>query len=343
MSKSKIKIMACFTALALSSACSDSKSETAPEFSVAESAPADSTGTNGTMNLNFASLKSMGLRLANATTLAIGTDIELTYAKFNLAKIRVKVLKEQSTDEKTLETMEKDEEKVSSKEAEVETGDDGASLVKKSEEETRAERAAKIKAKAAELDSKEKNAIKKESARDKATKFTGPFVFDAIAGKIEGDAPETKLIDGSYRRIEFQMKRNFSAAEGEAILGNVFAIRGTVLKAGVKVPFAIDWHVALNFRLSGEGAITVAPGIDNAMLIDFDLSKWFEGIDLKAATVDSDGTIYISKRSNRDLMRKLHHNIKVNSHFGKDLDGDKVLDTNEKAGAGEDVADAEVE
>jgi hypothetical protein len=349
MFKYKKSVMACVAVLSFHTACSDSKSENSQntEFFVSEATPSDSTGATGTMNVNFASLKSMGLKLVDApTSIAIGTDIELSYAKFNLAKIRVKALKELTADEKTQESLESEEEKASVKEVEKEVGDDTALHLEKggkSEEDRKAERAAKVAEKAAKLDAKEQSAIKKESNRDKATKWSGPYVFDAVAGKIEGDVPAISLLDGSYRRVEFQMKRNFSAAAGESILGNVFAIRGTVLKDGVKIPFEIDWHVALNFRLAGEGAITVKPSEENEMIINFDLVKWFDGIDLKTATVEENGTIYINKNSNKDVMKKIHHNIKINSHFGKDVNKDGKLEDSEKAGQGEEAADATVE
>ena len=347
MFKSKKNALACFTALAFSVACSDSKSQDNTELVVGEAIPSDSTGATGAMNANFSSLKSIGMMLADApATLAIGKDIELSYAKFNIAKIRVKALKDRNEDEKALESLESDEEKTSVKELEAEIGDEAADLVEKAEaakSDHGAARASKIAEKAAKFDAKEKAATEKESGRDKATKWSGPFLFDAIAGKLEGDLPKVSLADGSYRRVEFQMKRNFSAAAGEAIVGNVFAIRGTFLKAAVKVPFEIDWHVALNLRLSGEGAVTVKAGEDNKMLINFDLSKWFEGIDLKAATVNKDGTIYINKSTNVPIMKQLHHNIKVNARFGKDIDKNSKLDDSEKAGQGEEAADPTVE
>ena len=347
MFKSKKNALACFAALALSASCSDSKSQDGTEFVVEETSPSDSSGATGTMNVNFANLQSLGMKLADAQApLVVGKDIELSYAKFNIAKIRVKALKDRNADEKTLESMESDEEKTSVKELEAEAGDAAAALVEKvekSKQDQKAERAAKIAKVAAKFDAKEKAATKKESGRDKATKWSGPFVFDAIAGKLEGDLPEVTLLDGSYRRVEFQMKRNFSAAEGEAILGNVFAIRGTVLKAGVKVPFEIDWHVALNFRLSGDGAVTVKSDENNKMLIDFDLSKWFAGIDLTTATVHEDGIIYMSKSSNMAIMKQIHHNIKVNARFGKDIDKNNRLDDSEKSGVGEDAADPKVD
>ncbi|MBC7659209.1 MAG: hypothetical protein H7249_05820 [Chitinophagaceae bacterium] len=352
MFKSKSTIFACFTALALSSACSDSKSQGTGTnvFTLADSIPSDTTGKTGTVSLNVASSVAAALNLlatdaAAPTTRAIGSNIELTYAKFNIAKIRVKATKDQSADEKTLESMENDEEKSSAKEVEVETGDDDATLTasNKTPKEHKDDKAAKIKAKASKLKEGEAAHIEKEVARDKSNKFVGPYVYDAIAGKIEGTAPTVNLADGSYHRVEFQLKRNFSAAEGEAILGNVFAIKGTFLKAGVKVPFEIDWHIALNFRLAGDSAITVTGGANNAMVISFDLNKWFEGVDLTTATVDADGTIYIDKNTNKEIMKEIHHNIKLNARVGKDLDNNKTLNGTEAAATAEDAPDATVE
>ena len=73
----------------------------------------------------------------------------------------------------------------------------------------------------------------------------------------------------------------------------------------------------------------------------FDVAKWFDGIDMTAATAADDGTIYINKKSNKDILKQLRKNIKVNTRFGKDKDGNGKLDESETAGQGEDTADAE--
>jgi hypothetical protein len=42
-------------------------------------------------------------------------------------------------------------------------------------------------------------------------------------------------------------------------------------------------------------------------------------------------------------MKKIHRNIKIYSHFGKDINNDGKLEDSEKAGQGEEAADAIVE
>lgn len=148
------------------------------------------------------------------------------------------------------------------------------------------------------------------------------------------------MADGTYRRIEFQLKRDFFAPDTDPLLGNVFAIQGTAVKSGVAVPFEIDWHAALNFRLAGDTGLKVTTGENNVLVIDFNLAQWFDGIDLTKATVDQDGTIYINKSSNRDIMRQLHKNIKMSSGFGKDKNKDGKISADERSGQGEDTTDA---
>lgn len=62
------------------------------------------------------------------------------------------------------------------------------------------------------------------------------------------------------------------------------------------------------------------------MVIDFALDRWFQNIDLSQATVDANGSIYINQSSNQEIMKVLRHNIRESSGFGRDMNGDKVLD-----------------
>ena len=170
------------------------------------------------------------------------------------------------------------------------------------------------------------------------------FIYDTIAGKIEGDLPTIDLVDGSYRRVEFKMRRNFSVAAEDPILGNVFIINGTFKKAdGTVVPFVISWHMAMNFRLRADNPFSVVAAGQNKLSIVFDVVKWFEGIDLETATVDADGTMYINKSSNREILSALHKNMKVNTRFGKDADGDGKLAEAEQEGQGEETSDPSAE
>jgi hypothetical protein len=94
-------------------------------------------------------------------------------------------------------------------------------------------------------------------------------------------------------------------------------MQGTVTINNAAVPFEVEWHAPLDFSLKGDAGFKVAAGQDNPLAIVFDVVKWFDGIDLTKATVDADGTIYINKTSNRDIMQALRHNIMRHAHFGR--------------------------
>ncbi len=335
-----------------------------------ESKPADSTGATGSVSLGFGSLSSLGLMLvdivpAEPATIKVG-DVTVTYAKFNIAKIKLKSDKDPSTQEQQLEQQENTAEVASSSEVAELSGETaatttttdatmalaggaasgggstagGGSVGGKSHKDAKADMVAKLMAKKDELKAKGQADLDKEAKSDKATKFVGPYVYDAVLGKLEGDAPTVDTTDGSYKRVEFQLKRDFVSADSEPLFGNVFAIKGTVLLNNVAVPFVVDWNIALNFRMAGDGAFAVAPGGDNKLAIGFDVSKWFAGIDWSKAKVDADGSIYVDKKTNHDIVKVLHKNIKLSAGFGKDKDGDGKIAAGEGAGKGEETTDA---
>lgn len=321
---------------------------------ITNSQPSDSTGAEGSVALGFGSTsESLSLTEGEAASVKIGDSIVIDQALLNIAKIKLKADVTPSDEEKALDQKEADEEKVAASEVEAtaeaaladdadakpsdtpERSSDGATTGKEKRDAQRA----KIAAKKDELAAKEKAQLDKELQSDKSAKFAGPYLFNAVTGEVEGDLPAVDVTDGSYRRIEFQLKRSFD----DRMLGDVMYIHGTVAKDGAEVPFEIEWQVALNFRLSGTGAFQVAPGADNKLAIRLDLAKWFDGVDLTQATVDADGTIYVNKTSNHDVMKQLHKNIKASCRFGKDGDGDGKLATTESAGEGQDTSDASAE
>jgi hypothetical protein len=332
---------------------------------LSEDVPADSTGSFADVALLFGSSKKTGFSLleveeTNSGSLSIGDNVVLTYAKFNVAKIKLKSSKEVSKEEEELAEQEKEAESVLVEPIErmMELSDEDLALIRpenpgqsaRKDEEKKlimppAERRMAYRGKAAEkrqeLSQREKEQIHRETKQDSSTKFVGPYVYDAIAGALEGDVPATEVVDGSYKRIEFQLKRNFSAETEEPLFGKVFAMQGRVIKDGNSIPFEIDWHIALNFRMLGERSFLVEAHQENILIVDFNLQKWFEGIDLSSATVSADGTIYINKLSNRSIMRQLHRNIRKSTGFGRDWNQNGILDDEERAGSGVDVSDAE--
>ncbi len=325
---------------------------------VDEDVPADSTGATGQVGLGFgaaaAALALQDGEAPTATSLKVSDTISLTIARFNIAAIKVKATKEPSAKESENDAKAVEEEKADVQEVEAATDDAGAGLSEKAPDqktdtgpatkEKRQARKDKVVAAKDKLGEKAKSRSEAQAGRDKGIRFKGPYVFDAIAGVIEGEMPPVDLVDGSYRRIDFQLKRSFDAAADDPLLGNVFVIHGEFTKADQSVvPFAIEWHVAMNFRLKAEDAFSVVAGGENKLNIAFDVAKWFDGVSLEAASVDADGTMYINKQSNRELLKAMHKNLKIHTHFGKDKDGDGKLAPSEQQGAGEDTVDASAE
>jgi hypothetical protein len=196
----------------------------------------------------------------------------------------------------------------------------------------------KILAKIAELKAGEHGRLEHEAKSDRAVRWAGPYLYDAISGQVTGDLPATELADGSYRRIEFKLRRNFDELEGHVLM-----IKGNFKDGDTVTPFEITWNCAMNLRLRSDTPYEVAPGGDNKLAIVFDLTTWFDGVDLSKADVDADGTIRVNRHSNRDLVRQMRRNIKTGLKFGKDSDGDGKLAETETVGAGEDTQDAVTE
>lgn len=333
----------------------DKTDKTNPTETADEDAPADSTGATGQVALGFGS-PSAALALLDGETpasnsLKVSDSISLSVARFNIAAIKVKAPKDPTAKEQENEAKTIEEEKTDVQEVEATAGDASASLAGNEKEKdpavTKAEhqgRHEKIVAAKDKLAEKEKGRNEEQAGRDKGIRFKGPYVFDAIAGAIEGDLPPVDLVDGSYRRVEFQLKRSFDAAADDPLLGNVFVMQGEFTKADqTVVPFEIEWHVAMNFRLKSEDPFSVVAGGENKLSVAFDVAKWFDGVALDTADVDADGTIYVNKKSNRAILKVLHKNMKTHTHFGKDKDGDGKLAPTEAEGAGEDTVDATVD
>lgn len=353
--------------VAVLAACGQSTSnETANQDEVIEAeAPSDSTGANTQVSVSFHSTTDVAaLSLADgeqAPTLAVNDSVTLTMARFNIAAIKVKAAKDVSAKEKKADDAETAEETEAVKEidditAQAEKSDDAIAALHEGHDhgvsakddsqgvkDKLAERQKSKRDKLAEhkddLKQKEEGRLEKEVKKDRGTRFSGPYVYDAIAGKMEGTAPAVDLTDGSYRRVEFKLKRNFTAENDDPLLGQVFVIQGTVKQGETYVPFTIDWHAAMNFRLRGDGAFAAAPEEANELAIVFDLVKWFEGVDLTKLEADTTGVILVDKSHNQDVLKAIRSNIKKQIRFGKDKNKDDTLKGDEVAGSGEDVAD----
>ncbi len=302
-----------------------------------ESKPEDSTGATGNVALGFSSTtQTAGAALAEA-------GVEITMAKLNVAMVKLKPKKEATAKDQDIAAQESTEEKAQDAavaeatgetEAAALAGNDGAANM------STEDRTAKLAAKKDELKKKDADRRAKEKARDPAIRFGGPFVFDALAGKLEGSAESAALPDGSYRRIEFKVRRTFDVVESDPLFGNAAIVKGTFTKDGAAVPFTIEIRNAMNFSLAGEKALAIVPSADTSLGLSFDLTKWLEGVDFSVAEIDTaSGEVLIDVQHNQTLLKKVRSNMKTASRFGKDADGDGKIATDEAAGEGQATAE----
>lgn len=187
---------------------------------------------------------------------------------------------------------------------------------------------------------KEHEYEEREKARDGMTRILG-LIYDAVAGVFEDDQPAIEVADGSYRRIEFKLRRNLTADATDPLLGNVFVVKGTVKVADVDVPFEFTDHRAMNFRIRGDKGFAVAAAAENPLTVVFDLNKWFKDVDLTVAVASEDGVIRIGRGDNREIFHQLRRNMKSSTRCGRDHDGDGKLADDEAVGSGEITADDE--
>ena len=158
---------------------------------------------------------------------------------------------------------------------------------------------------------------------DKSIRFKGPFVFDAVTGKLESSSVQANLKEGFYRRIGFKLKRNFDVSSTDPLDGNAYVVSGTVKKKdGSTVGFDVEFDGTLNFNLRSDAGFEVKAGVDNTLGLFFDVRKWFEGVDLERADIERDtGKILIARRKNREILQQISANVQKYTGYYKDAGG----------------------
>ena len=315
--------------------------------------PADSTGTLTDIGFKLGTSTS-AMALVAPQQIDAGGGVVITTARISIASIKIKAEKQESAEEvsaeseiKTSNSQEdkKDEAADKADELAVESSKasfksryesattDAAKAVVKKDEEAAKQR---IEAgKAARHEAKERAQIEREAAKDESMKWKGPYVYDAVKMSTEQAIPVAKILDGSYRRIEFKIKPNRSVAATDPLLNHSVYVSGTV-SAGVSAPvtFVFRTRVDEEFKLMGAGSIKMEASAVNNVTVAFDVKSWFSGANLVAATQDADGIIYIDDKNNKQLYESIRTSIKKSTKFGEDKDGDGDIAEAESAGDG---------
>jgi hypothetical protein len=164
--------------------------------------------------------------------------------------------------------------------------------------------------------------------------FAGPFVIDLLNDTSLPPAGKIPIPSGTYCEIGLDFNRlgKEEAPEGilsdDPIIGSALIVRGS---RDDGTPFLVRLNEDDRFKLEGTSpdgfAIESVPG-GTLLFISFDLSAWFEGVDLNAAVV-SDGMIFIDHDDNAGLRSMIVENIKRSARLFKDLNGNGILDPEE--------------
>lgn len=333
-------------------------STTSPSVTSANK-PTDSKGVASPVDIKFsAPVAASALHLTG--TLDLGSGIILSDARVSIGAIKIKVDKAEDDDEKAL----KEELKSKEKELEDSSGSDEAGFETQLDDiKTRYEaliEAAPTKADKEALETQregEKDALEAQlavvkkakedqldaikEAKDESIKWKGPYVYDLIGDVMTPALAETTVMDGTYKRIEFELKPNRSLEATDGLLNNSIYMVGTVDLAGVATPFKLAFPFSEEFKLMSTAGAVMSPGAANSLVIAFQPKNWFVGVDFSVGVKDAAGVIVIDDVNNASLLKAVKKNIKSSTKFGKDEDGDGELKADESDGDGQEAVEQE--
>lgn len=329
-------------------ACAQPEDESTTSSASSGSKPVDSQGLPADVQLQFSST-AVGTTALMAA-LDLGNGVSLTEARINIAKIKIKP--EEEEDEAEVE--QESEFKAMREAREEDIKEQKASLeaqmedIKKSYEE-QIENATTEAAKDSLEAAKDNEIVALEEAlaaqhkaiedeidayeeqHDADLKWKGSFVFDLLTNTVSPEIPSVTVLDGTYRRIEFEVKPNRVLDAADPLLNHSVYIAGTVSLNGNSVPFTYALRLSEEFKIRGPQGATVQPDVANSLVISFNPSLWFTGVDFSGATQDAAGTIVIDENSNTKLLDSVKERIKDSAEFGKDEDGDGELEDEESS------------
>ncbi len=299
------------------------------------SKPSNSQGSAADVTLQISTeVGNPSLRLTD-TGLDLGNGVSLIDARVNIAKIKIKPARDEDADEKKLD----DEVEARSREGDSRDKDktdkldsEFAALLLKYKDLFAAansveEKAAVRKAFEAELKTlKEQLAsIKKgdedaadalEAEKDPDVRWKGPYVYDLVSGKITPELPTATVFDGSYHRIQFQLKADRDSAD--QLLNNSVFIKGSTQIDGKATEFTFALGHSEKIRLKTSEGIKVGTDGKNILTIAFQPDKWFTNVDFSKAKANGLGLVVIDNQSNPEIFAAIKSNIKASTRCGKD-------------------------
>ncbi len=151
--------------------------------------------------------------------------------------------------------------------------------------------------------------------------FEGEFVVDLLAGTSTPDFGVAEITPGVYEEIEMNLEPIM-----EGGLTMFIAFDYTPAGDTVAVRYEYSNNYSLEYELESDTGIEISDATANQLLVVFNLDALFAGVDLDAATADSDGVVRINDSSNADLSAQIADNLDSVMEGGEDDDGDGEFD-----------------
>ncbi len=139
----------------------------------------------------------------------------------------------------------------------------------------------------------------------------GDFFIDVLDD--DGDRFEVEVEPGLYKKVEFQVDK---PADGDGIDGTDAALWFEGSRGDVAFRFTDDRMMKLTFR---DVDLAVEPGGVDTLLVDLDVSRWLDEVDLDALVADDDGLVDIradgpNDRAHRQIERNISAAIRALRH-----------------------------
>ncbi len=343
--------------LALSHACSNSATPD-PDATMKGTRPSDSSGQIAGVQLSFASESAAGLKLSSAS-IDLGNALILTDVRINIGKIKIKPAASEDENEKSLKESMASRKKELERSHEFEKAKGEADIKSLEEEYKNLFTSANSEIEKADLrrlyeleKTKHEQAIAQaqkqaeedldtlEAEQDPDLRWKGPYVLDLVSGSVSPELPATQIFDGSYHRLQFQLKPNRTA--DDSLLNKSILIKGTTNWNGSISPFVFTLAESAEFQVISKDGYSLPADTDNRLLVMFQPKLWFDQVNLSQASQDSSGVILIDSEHNKDLYLMIRAQIKASTRAGHDRDGDGQLKSSELDGeTKDDVGSAE--
>ncbi len=151
--------------------------------------------------------------------------------------------------------------------------------------------------------------------------FEGQFTVDLLTGISTPDFGVANIAPGVYEEIEMDLEPIMA---GGLTMFVAFDYTPAGATSPVRYEYSNDYE--LEFELESDAGIEISDATANQLLVVFDLDALLAGVDLDAATADSDGVVRINDSSNATIAAQIANNLDSVMEGGEDDDGDGEFD-----------------